>query len=110
MNDSTLPDATNSGIGCVQHDCPACRAREQQERERATANGLPVKEKGIPIPAGKRRPSLLAFFESLEVGDSFVVSLGQKNLVYSYAGKCRFKVEIRRTDEDPSQIRVWRVA
>lgn len=74
----------------------------------------PIKvEKGIPLPVNSKG-SLLAYrnaMDSMEVGDSFLISQNQINSLRMYfyrrADKYLFKFAAKRNDD--KNFRIWRI-
>lgn len=65
-------------------------------------------EKGIPLPAGKRRTGLAHSLRNMVAGDSFLFPEIKRNTVYATARANKIKVSVIAVGD--GQVRVWRVA
>jgi hypothetical protein len=65
-------------------------------------------EKNIPIPARSRRGGLAEVVRQMQVGDSIVIPVAQRNGMGPLALRLGIKVATRK--EAVGQVRVWRTA
>ena len=63
-------------------------------------------EKNVPIPQGSE-PEKYAFLKDMEVGDSVVMTVQERNNLYSYGRIYRYKFLSRATKTRSTMLRVW---
>ena len=67
-----------------------------------------VIEKNIPVPnSSGNSGARWAFIESLDNGDSFVVTIQERNYLYQYCRLKGIKTTTRICQDDKGKARVW---